>query len=80
MEEINTLIKSLDRQTKEVLIEAKVVKISLSNQLDSGAEWEGIFKVAKADGMNYVGANPFSCQSEVIRCLEIPKGSFWIPR
>ena len=60
MEEIATLIKSLDRQTKEVLIEAKVVKISLSNQLDSGAEWEGIFKVAKADGMNYVGANPFS--------------------
>src|SRR3989338_2671234 len=40
MEEIATLIKSLDRQTKEVLIEAKVVKISLSNQLDSGAELE----------------------------------------
>ena len=60
MEEITTLIKSLDRQTKEVLIEAKVVQITLSNQLDSGTEWEGIFKVAKATGMNYIGADPFS--------------------
>ena len=60
MNEIARLIKSLDRQTKEVLIDAKIVKVKLSDKLDSGVEWEGIFALAKDQGLTYLGAYPFS--------------------
>lgn len=60
MNEVEALIKNLDRQTKEVVVDVKIVKIKLTDQLDSGAEWEGIFKIANEHGMNYVGSTPFS--------------------
>jgi type IV pilus assembly protein PilQ len=60
MEEVRRLIKSLDRQTKEVVIDAKIVKIKLSNQLDNGIEWEGIFALAKRNGLTYLGSYPYS--------------------
>lgn len=60
MDEIARLIASLDKQTKEVLIDAKIIKIKLSDQLDSGIEWEGIFNAADKNGLTYVGSYPFS--------------------
>ena len=60
MEEIKRLINSLDKTTKQVLIDTKIVKIKLSDQLDSGIEWEGIFKVADKFGTSYVGSYPYS--------------------
>jgi len=60
MEEIRHLIKRLDRQTKQVLIDTKIIKIKLSDQLDTGVEWEGIFKVMERHGLGYVGTYPFS--------------------
>ncbi|MDP3732565.1 MAG: secretin N-terminal domain-containing protein [Candidatus Omnitrophota bacterium] len=61
MQEISRLIHNLDKPTKQVLIDTKIVKIKLSNQLDSGLEWEGIFNVVKNKlGTTYVGSYPFS--------------------
>lgn len=60
MQEIEALIRRLDRQTKEVIIDTKIVKIKLTDQLDSGFEWEGIFQAAKNHGVNYLGSIPFS--------------------
>jgi type IV pilus assembly protein PilQ len=60
MREIERLIASLDTQTKEVLIDTKVIKIKLSNQKTTGLEWEGIFNVAEKYGMTYLGSTPFS--------------------
>ena len=60
MENIEELVKSLDKKTGAVLIDTKIIKIKLSNQLDTGIEWEGIFKLAKKYGMNYMGSYPFS--------------------
>ena len=60
MENIEELVKSLDKKTRAVLIDTKIIKIKLSNQLDTGIEWEGIFKLAKKYGMNYMGSSPFS--------------------
>lgn len=60
MQEVADLIKKLDRQTKEVLVDTKIIKIKLSDQLESGIEWEGIFKAADSSGMTYVGSYPFS--------------------
>jgi type II secretory pathway component GspD/PulD (secretin) len=60
MDEVSRLIKDLDKPTKEVLIDAKIVKIKLSDQLDSGIEWEGLFALAKKTGLTYLGSYPFS--------------------
>lgn len=60
MKEIERLIKGLDKQTKEVVIDTKIIKIKLSDKLDSGIEWEGIFGFARRFGLAYVGSYPFS--------------------
>jgi type II secretory pathway component GspD/PulD (secretin) len=60
MEEIRGLIKNLDAPTKEVLIDTKVIKINLSNQLDESVEWEGILSLGRKYGMTYLGSYPFS--------------------
>jgi len=60
MDEVSRLIKDLDKPTKEVLIDAKIVKVKLSDQLDSGIEWEGLFALAKKTGLTYLGSYPFS--------------------
>ncbi|MFH1593291.1 MAG: secretin N-terminal domain-containing protein [Candidatus Omnitrophota bacterium] len=60
MEEIENLINSLDQKTKEVIIDTTIVKIKLTDQFDSGIEWEGIFNVAKDLGMTYFGSTPFA--------------------
>ncbi len=59
MEEVEALIVSLDKPTKEVMIDAKIVKVKLSNQLDRGFEWEGLFGIAKKYGTTYLGSYPF---------------------
>ncbi|MCM8799792.1 MAG: secretin and TonB N-terminal domain-containing protein [Candidatus Omnitrophica bacterium] len=60
MKNIEELIKALDQKTKEVMIDTKIVKIQLSNQLDTGIEWEGLFKIAQRYGTAYLGSYPFS--------------------
>ncbi len=62
MQEISRLIDSLDRQTKEVLIDTQIIKIKLSDQADRGINWEGLFNVAEGreKGMTYLGSYPFS--------------------
>ena len=60
MHNIEELITSLDKKTKAVLIDTKILKIKLDNQQDEGIEWEGLFSIAKQYGMSYVGSYPFS--------------------
>ncbi|MBU2103053.1 MAG: secretin N-terminal domain-containing protein [Candidatus Omnitrophota bacterium] len=60
MQNIEELITSLDKKTKGVLIDCKIIKIKLSDQRDQGIQWEGLFNIAKAYGMAYLGSYPFS--------------------
>jgi len=60
MEGIETLITALDKKTKQVLIDTKIVKVKLSDELTSGIEWEGLFNVGRQFGMMYMGSFPFS--------------------
>jgi type IV pilus assembly protein PilQ len=60
MVNIEKMILSLDKKTKEVLIDTQIVKVKLSDQIDSGAEWEGLFGAASKYGMSYIGSAPFS--------------------
>jgi type II secretory pathway component GspD/PulD (secretin) len=60
MKNIEELITSLDKKTKAVLIDVKILKIQLTDQEDRGVQWEGLFNIAKQYGMTYVGSYPFS--------------------
>ncbi|KPK99246.1 MAG: hypothetical protein AMJ95_00440 [Omnitrophica WOR_2 bacterium SM23_72] len=60
MKKIETLIAGLDKKTKAVLIDVKIMKIKLSDRLDTGIQWEGLFNIAKQYGMAYIGSYPFS--------------------
>ncbi|MDD5130334.1 MAG: secretin N-terminal domain-containing protein [Candidatus Omnitrophica bacterium] len=60
MVNIEKMIASLDQKTKQVLIDSTIIKVKLSDQLETGAEWEGLLGAASKYGMTYLGANPFS--------------------
>jgi len=60
MKDIEELITNLDKKTKAVLIDVKIIKIKLSDQKDTGIQWEGLFEMAKRYGMAYIGSYPFS--------------------
>ena len=60
MEGIKELIQALDKKTKEVLIDTKIVKVKLSDQQTKGLEWEGLMGWGRNYGMSYLGSYPFS--------------------
>ena len=60
MQGIEYLITALDKKTKVVLIDTKIVKVKLSDDVTSGIEWEGLFSLAKELGSIYLGSYPFS--------------------
>lgn len=54
---LERLINELDERTREVLIEAKILEITLNDEFKWGVNWERVFKIAsKMAGMS-VGAN-----------------------
>ncbi|HNX81290.1 MAG TPA: secretin N-terminal domain-containing protein [Candidatus Omnitrophota bacterium] len=61
MQEIARLIRSIDRPTKEVLIDVKIVKIALNDNQTRGMEWEGILRTLTGSSeTGYIGSYPFS--------------------
>jgi type IV pilus assembly protein PilQ len=61
MNQIERVIKTLDKKTKEVLIDAKIIQIRLSDALSAGFEWEGLFKeLTKNGGTKFIGSHPLS--------------------
>jgi len=56
MSDVEEIIAALDKQTKEVLIDAKIVKVQLSDDLATGFEWEGLFKNMIGEG--FIGTHP----------------------
>ena len=60
MQDIEKLITAMDNKPREVLIDTKIVKVKLSDQLDSGIQWEGLVNIGERFGMTYIGSYPFS--------------------
>jgi general secretion pathway protein D len=63
MTEAENIIKSLDKKTKEVLLEAKIIKVTLSDDFDMGIDWERLFDAVRDDylhGLDLVGTFPIS--------------------
>jgi type II secretory pathway component GspD/PulD (secretin) len=63
MEDISRLILGLDQKTRQILIDAKIVQVKLTNDLSSGVEWEGLFNISKKSGTTYLGSYPLSSVS-----------------
>ena len=60
MQDVEQLIASLDQKTKEVLIDAMIIKVKLLNDKTKSIEWEGLLDAGKQLGMLYLGSTPFS--------------------
>jgi len=60
MADIEKLVRGLDQKTREVLIDARIIKINLTNEKSRGVEWEGLFSLGKKYGLSYIGSTPFS--------------------
>lgn len=62
MEDISRLIKGLDTKTRQILIDAKIVQVKLTNNVSTGVEWEGLFNLGggKDGKLTYLGSYPFS--------------------
>jgi len=58
MEDIGKMITQLDKKTKEVMIEAKIIKIKLGDDKAMGFEWEGMFNTMTEHGMDFLGSHP----------------------
>jgi len=55
MVEVERLITALDRKTREVLIDSKIVKVSLTDSLNTGIDWSSVFSNLKFHGIDKVG-------------------------
>ncbi len=44
MAEMETLVRALDRKTRQVLIDAKIVKVNLTDELNAGIDWNEVFE------------------------------------
>lgn len=50
MEGVEKIIAALDQKTKEVLIDVKIIKIKLNDELNIGFQWEGFFTELASNG------------------------------
>ncbi len=60
MDQIESLIRSLDQKTKEIIIDCSIVKVKVSDGTDSGVQWEGIFDLGAKKALQYLGTTPFA--------------------
>ncbi len=78
MKDVEKMIAALDRRTREVLIDAKIVKVTLSNKLTSGIDWSTVFSNLKFNGLEPKNPNDFrptttgTAPSEVPSVTRIP--------
>ena len=68
MKEAEAIIKQMDRETKEVLLEVKILRIVLRDEFDMGVDWRLVLKNLRIPTTSLVGsfalpstvANPFT--------------------
>jgi MSHA biogenesis protein MshL len=55
MKEAEELIKGMDKKTKQVLLEAKIIKVILKDQFTMGVDWSKVLTSMKKQGLNLAG-------------------------
>lgn len=75
MAEVATMIGALDQKTREVLIDSKIVKVNLTENLNTGIDWDKVFSNLKFHGIDNVGdfrtATTGTAPSEVVAVTKI---------
>lgn len=66
MKKIKRIITAFDEETRQVLIEAQIVQISLNDRTRFGIDWEKIFVSAKMRGLDYKGKFPVTGLSSTL--------------
>ncbi|MBL7130015.1 MAG: hypothetical protein ISS45_01190 [Candidatus Omnitrophica bacterium] len=74
MEIIRDLVTAFDAKTREVLIEAKIIQITLSDDYAMGVDWRKI--LSSADGLTFGGSFPFSSPSSTSSSFAVDVGTF----
>lgn len=60
MKRIRKMIEEFDAETRQVLIEAQIVQISLNDRTQYGIDWEKIFRSVKMRNLDIQGSFPVS--------------------
>lgn len=60
MGDIEKMITELDKKTKAVLIDTKIIKIQLTDDYALGFEWEGMFQTLTDHGVNFLSSHPLA--------------------
>lgn len=59
MTDVKDLITALDKKTQEVLVDTKIIKITLNDSIQTGFEWEGLFQqLFDKSGGGFFGSHP----------------------
>jgi len=58
MTEVEELIKSLDKKTKQVLMEVRILKVVLTDDFNMGIDWERVFTEVNKHGLHFAGDFP----------------------
>ncbi len=83
--ELEQLVQSLDRKTREVLIDAKIVKVTYTDSMNSGIDWDLVFTNLKFHGIEQAGIGRFgdfrnattgTAPSEVVAVNKVPIPDF----
>ena len=74
MRDVEQLIAALDVKTREVLINAKIIKVSLTNNLDAGIDWDAVFTNLKFHGIDQVGDYRSLATTTAAALAKIPIG------
>ena len=73
MERLDEMIEAFDERSREVMIQAKIIEITLNDQYKMGIDWEGIFR-----GMNdldFKGSFSLASQGTLSPGMEVSVGT-----
>jgi len=74
MEKIRSLVADFDAKTKEVLIEARIVEITLNDDFAMCVDWQKVYGLA-SDSLTFAGTFPFSAPASTASSMVLSVGT-----
>ena len=75
MKDVERLIAALDQKTREVLIDVKIVSVTLTQNLDTGIDWDSVFTNFRFYGIDKIGDFRTVATSTAAALTHIPIGT-----
>jgi len=74
MEKIRKLVADFDSKTREVLVEAKIIEITLNDDFAMGVDWSKVYGLAE-DSLTFTGSFPFSAPLSSSSTMKLSVGT-----